>query len=272
MTFDLLERARRLGRPVALLRLTRGSLVERYANAPGAVVVGAETFVPLSIERSALRDSGERLKSVVTITLPIDAPCVDWWRPYPPSTRVGVAWLAKHAGDDELAVEWTGRVIGRQYTDRHLILKCEQGRTTARSRGLALKWCKGCPLSVYSQGTGMCNVDKTLHKVEATLTDVDGLKLTATEFGTLPDGRLAGGFVEWTRPDGEPETRSIVAHVGDEIFINYGTDTLAVASGVIAYKGCAGTWEDCTGEFGNGPNFGGCRRKPVRSPMDGNPV
>src|SRR5687768_12164265 len=99
MTFDLLERSRRLGRPIGLLRLNRGSLVERYARANDAVVIGADTYTPMTLERSPIRDTGERLKGIVTITLPIDAPCVDWWRPYPPSTRVEVAWLAKHAGD-----------------------------------------------------------------------------------------------------------------------------------------------------------------------------
>jgi hypothetical protein len=164
-----------------------------------------------------------------------------------------------------------GRVVVPDFGDSIVTLNCEQGRTTARSRGLGLRWQRGCPLALYSQGVGMCNVDKTLHDAPATLTAINGLVLTAAEFGALPSGRLAGGFVEWTRDDGEPERRSITSHSGSDIVIQYGTDTLAVDSAVTAYWGCKHTWDDC-GEFDNQPNYGGSRYMPNRSPMDGNPV
>jgi hypothetical protein len=269
--FNLLELSRILGRPVALLRLTRGNLVERYTNADRAIDAGGFTYLPLAIDRGPIRDGAERGKSTLQITLPIDAPCVSWWRPYPPSTPVGVAWMAKHYGDDEVATEWSGRVVTPDFGDSLLTLNCEQGRTTARSRGLSLRWQRGCPLALYSQGVGMCNVDKALHAVPATLTGVDGLTLSAAEFGAVTTGRLAGGYVEWTRDDGEPERRSITAHDGSDVLIQYGSDTLAVDSEVTAYWGCKHTWDDC-GEFDNQPNYGGSKYMPNRSPMDGNPV
>lgn len=267
MAFDLIERSRYLGQPIALLRLTRGSLVERYAAQDRSVTVGAETFVPLAIERSPIRDSSQAAKGVLTVTLPIDAPCVDWWRPYPPSRTVLVTWLAKHRTDPEAVIEWTGRVIGHKFTDRELVLSCEQSRSLARKRSLALRWQRVCPLALY-----MCGVDKTLHDVPTTLDAVDGVNLTAAAFAGLADGRLAGGFIEWTRPDGEPEWRSIMSHVGDTVVVNYGSDTLVEDLAVTAYKGCKHTVEDCDTEFDNLANHGGAPYKPVRSPFDGNPT
>lgn len=271
MTFDLVERSRRLGQPIALLRLTRGALVERYCAQDRSVTIGAETFEPLAIERDAIRDSGQAAKGVLTVTLPIDAPCIDWWRPYPPSRTVLATWLAKHRTDSEAVIEWTGRVIGHKFTDSQLILSCEQSRSLARKRGQALRWQRVCPLALYSQGVGLCNVDKTLHDVPTTLDSADGVTLTAAAFAGLADGRLAGGFLEWTRPDGEPEWRSIMSHVGDTIVLNYGSDTLVEDLSVTAYKGCKHTPEDCDDEFDNLPNHGGAIYKPVRSPFDGNP-
>ena len=67
------------GRPIGLLRLSRGNLLELYTTADREVTVGADTYLPLAITRSAIRDSVERQKSVVTLTLPVDAPCAAWW-------------------------------------------------------------------------------------------------------------------------------------------------------------------------------------------------
>lgn len=272
MSFDLLEKSRWLGQPLGLVRLARGNLLELYTNADRPITIGAETYQPLAITRNAIRDSTERAKSVLILTLPIDAPCVDWWRPYPASTTIGVTWLAKHWGENELAVEWTGRVIGPKFTDRTLVLNCEPTRTSARSRGLVLRWQRGCPLALYSQGLGMCNVNKASYAVPGVVTVFSGTSLQAAAFASVPGGKsLAGGFLEWTRVDGEPEMRSIMAHSGDLIVLNYSTDSLGVGSAVTAYPGCPHNWDGCVG-FSNTPNYGGALFLPNKSPFDGNPV
>ena len=101
MTFSLLELSRYAGQPIGLLRLARGSLVERYSNGDRPITIGAETFQPLAISRGPIQDSAQRRKNTLTLTLPIDAPCTAWWRPYPPATPVVATWLALHYGDDE---------------------------------------------------------------------------------------------------------------------------------------------------------------------------
>lgn len=272
MTFDSLERSRFGGQPIGLLRLSRGSLLELYTSADREITVGGDVYEPLPITRSAIRDSAERGKGVLTLTLPVDAPVANWWRPYPPSARIGVAWLAMHRGSTDVAVEWTGRVIGPRFTDTQLVLSCEPTKTDARARAMAMRWQRGCPLPLYSQGVGMCNVLKAAFAVPATLTDVTGLSIQAAEFAAVSSGRLAGGFVEWTRPDGEPEVRSIMAHSGDQVLLNYGAENFAAGQAVTAYPGCKHTIADCNDFFGNRPNYGGGIFMPRKSPFDGNPV
>ena len=272
MTFDLLERSRWGGKPIGLLRISRGNLVERYTTADREIPVGAETYLPLAISRSAIRDSVERKKSQLTLTLPIDAPVTAWWRPYPPSTRVGVTWLAKHHGSTDGAVEWSGRVIQPKFSDTILTLTCDPSMTDPRSRGMPWRWQKGCPLALYSQGLGMCNVNKALFAVPATLTSVAGASIQADAFAAVPSGRLAGGFVEWTRADGEPEKRSIMAHSGNLVILEYGAEDLAEDLELEAFPGCRHNFADCRDFFNNEVHYGGAVYAPDRSAFDGNPI
>lgn len=105
----------------------------------------------------------------------------------------------------------------------------------------------------------------------ATLTSVSGLTLKATEFGLFASGRLAGGFIEWTRADGLTESRSIRTHSGTDVVIDYGAADLAVNLAVRAYPGCAHNWADC-GFFENQLNYDGALWKPSKNPFSGMPV
>jgi hypothetical protein len=272
MAFSLLELSRYGGKPIGLLRLARGNVLARFTDADREIAVDDEDYLPLAVSRSEIRDSSERRKNLVTLTLPISASVTSWWRPYPPSGPVFVTWLAMHYGDNEVAVEWTGRVIGARFTDTVLELNCEPTRSNGGSRGLNLRWQRGCPLAVYSQGIGMCNLDKADFAVPGVLTAAEGITLEADAFGELPSGRLAGGFVEYLRADGEIETRSIMAHAGNQIVLNYGTDQLEEDAEVTAYWGCPHNFAACRDLFENEPNYGGAVYMPIKSPFDGSPL
>lgn len=108
--------------------------------------------------------------------------------------------------------------------------------------------------------------------VEATVISLAGLTLTAAAFASLPSGRLAGGFVRWARAaDGLIEYRTIKAHAGSTITLDYGALDLAVDLVLRAYPGCAHNWADC-GYHENRHDYGGDLWMPVKNPFDGNPV
>ncbi|HDS1834388.1 TPA: phage BR0599 family protein [Stenotrophomonas maltophilia] len=277
MTFSLREISRWFGQPVAHFRFERGALVERYTSADRPIIIGAEQYSPISIARGPIREGVDAKRSNVTITLPLkvgddDVAIASWWRPYPPSDPVIVTCMAQHYGDADVTTEWIGRVVAPSYTDTTLKLTCEPSRTSGRRSGLQLKWQRGCPLALYSQGLGMCNVDKEQHALPAVLAGVTGLMLTAPEFATLPVGRLAGGYIEWRRADGLKEFRTIMAHTGSAVVVNYGAADLEDGLELVAYPGCAHNWADCTGYFENGDNYGGSMYLPVKNLFDGNPV
>jgi hypothetical protein len=273
MSFNLLELSRNLGRPIGLLRLSRGAVVELYTDADRVVTRGGDDYLPLAgLARSEIRDSSQRLKNMLTLTLPVDAPVASWWRPYPPSGRVGVVWLATHSGDDEVNVEWIGRVVAPRFTDTLLQLNCEPSSGNQRSRSASMKWQYTCPLVVYSQGLGMCNADRALHATPAVLTSVAGSVIQAEAFGLLASGILAGGVFEWERPDGETEYRTILSHAGETVVLNYGSDTLEEDLAGTAFRGCPHNFAACRDDFENEPNFGGTVYAPIKTPFDGNPT
>ena len=107
--------------------------------------------------------------------------------------------------------------------------------------------------------------------VEATLTAVSGLTLAAAEFTAYASGRLAGGYIKWTRTDGLVEYRTIRSHEGDQITLDYGGIDLALELVLIAYPGCAHTWADC-GFYENRDNYGGNLHMPIKNPYGGDPV
>lgn len=272
MAFNLRELSLFQGEPIGLVRLSRGGIVYRMATGDRDFELGAETFFSTpGLSRGEIQDSSQRAKNRLTITLPIDHPAVGWWIPYAPAQRVLVTCLSVHAGDPDFAVEWTGRVASPKLYDTKVELICEPSRALNKSRARNLLWQRYCPLAHYSQGIGMCNVDPEAHRVDGICTEFEGVTLKATAISALPASRLAGGVVKWTRPDGEEDFRTIRAHLGDTVILNYGTDTIDEDTELAFYPGCAHTWDDC-GYYENQPNYGGVLTIPVSSPHDGNPV
>ena len=272
MTFSARETSQFGGEPLRLLVIRRGNLVWRYATGDRHIELDGFWYeAPGGIGWTEIRDSSQRQKNRITITLPIDLSVSENWFPYPTSGVVLVACLALHKDEAEYTIEWTGRVVGPKAYDTKLDLVCEPSRAITKSRGNNLRWQRGCPLAMYSQGNGMCNLDPDDWKLEAPVGEVDGVRITSTEFATLADGRLDGGFITWTRTDGEPDYRTIMVHLGEEIFVDYPTDSIPPAAVIDALPGCKHDWEDCT-SFSNTDNYGGCRYIPVKSPHDGNQV
>lgn len=279
MPFDQRERSRFTGAPIYLVRLQRGQARYSFALGDRARLLvlneGAldeERFeAPGGISRSKIQDSSQRAKNRLTLTLPIDLDVIGWWLPYPSPQRVIVTCMVMHEGDTEVQIEWTGRVVSPKFYDTKVELVCEPSRSVTKSRGSNLRWQRGCPYPLYSQGIGWCNVDPEDHRVTGEAISYDRLILRAAEIAALPVARLAGGFIRWTRADGEVDYRTIMGHLGDTVFLEFGTDSIEPGTEIDFFPGCRHTWEDC-GYYENQDNYGGVLTIPIKSPHDGNPV
>lgn len=273
MGFNLREISLWGGKPLGFFKFVRGATVWAYTTADRNIVLDGITYTPAAIKRSRIKVGSERRKLTLTVTLPRDLAVVANWRPYPPRDRIALTILQQHHGDADFSVDWTGRVLAPKFDGTTVELTCEPSQTNARRAGLSRSFQRSCPLALYSQGHGMCNVDKTLHAVAAALTSVDTITYTATAFLAVATGRLAGGYLEYPRAsDGVTEYRTIMSHVGATITLDYGLSDIGAGNAVIAYPGCRQSWSDCNDVFNNGPNFGGDLFLPQKNPHSGNPI
>lgn len=271
MSFSAREIVRWLGKPVECYRFTRQSVQWRYTSADTPIVVGAETFEPLAVSHGSIVESFERLKRELTVTLPLDAPVCANWAVHSPGDAIAVTILAKHRGDDEVAVQWVGRVLQPRFTETTCELLCQPGSGSQRPRGLQLRWQRGCPLALYSQGLGMCNLDPEDFAEPAVLASVNGVVVNAAVWAALPAGRLAGGYVEWTAVDGLVHRRTVTKHEGANLHLDYSAPGLLAGATVTAHHGCAHDHADCAAK-GNGDNYGGCVHLPNKDPFAGHPI
>ncbi|HEL4296638.1 DUF2163 domain-containing protein [Stenotrophomonas maltophilia] len=249
--FEQREQSRFTGEPIWLFVFTRQSLVWRYCTADRDLVIGGQTYKSAQITRSEIKQTAERAKDKITITLaylrdptakkyPVTQPLGDNWFPYVPSSTVYVTCLATHYGDtDPPAVEWMGQVTQPKFGDVELELTCEPTGGTDRARNQGAKWQRGCWKTVYSTGLRGCNLIAGPIPVAGTLTAVSGADITAASF--VSQARtFVGGTATWQTPEeveGEgpvQHTAAIIAHSGTTLTLDDATG-LAVDSQVIAY-------------------------------------
>lgn len=272
MSFNTKETSFWEGNPVELFLFEKGAVKKRYTNADRDITRDSLSYTAIEISRSEIRDDMEAAKNNVKISLPITADIVDWWIPYSPSQRIFVTCMATHYDDvdEEVIIEWSGRVMSVTRTTAGLELLCEPTRSSSRRPGQSCRWCRGCPLAVYGQGIGQCNLDPLDFETVATLDSVSNLSLTSADFDGLPLN-LAGGYLTFEAADGELEQRSIISHVDDTIVVNFGHFDFAAALEVKVYPGCPGDWAACEARL-NTDNYGGDPSLPVKNPFSGNPV
>lgn len=269
MSFDTVDAADLGGQPLYLLDFYRQTKHWRYTTADRPMTNQSQVFNPAAITVPSFKQSQELKQQTLTITAPRDIDVVSQYRTTPPADAVNLTIWAMHYVDNEPVVVWLGRVVSPKWVNSTVQIACEPISTAMRSTGLRLRWCRNCPYALYGVG---CNVDFNAHRVPAKLTAVNGFTLTADAFASLPNGRFAGGYVEWLDADGIVDRRSIDAHTGTSITVAFGSADLAPGLAVSAYPGCNHTMNDCDGYFHNGDNYGGSPNIPDVSAFNGNLV
>lgn len=277
---ELTEKSRFLGRPVQLFVFERQDTTLRIAAGEDDIEIGANTYVAGGqIEHSEIKSTVERAKDKINIKFPylrdpaaLEFPPLqglgDWWFPWPPGDPVRVTCLLHHRGDtDPPAFEWSGVVVQPEFTDVELSLKCELTNGFARARGQGPRFQRSCWKLPYSTGIRGCNMVRADFELPGTLTSFSGTTLQAAEFAASPFN-LGGGKVTWVNPaTGFIEQRSITAHAGDTVTINYPGGGLASALAVVALPTCPRTWDACALRHERPElHYGGAFYKPVEDP------
>jgi uncharacterized phage protein (TIGR02218 family) len=272
MTFATYETSLQDGNPVELYEFTVGVQTFRYTSAPEDIVYQTKTYETVQLSRSDIEDTGDIPKSQLTLTAQRDFPIADLFRVAPPSEVVAVNVYRLHLadGDAESKLIWTGRVLNCEWDARSTCtMTCESLYTALRRRGLRRMYQRQCPHTLYG---ALCGVPATSFRTVLAVNIVNGTSLSDPDIDVLPDGYLAGGYLEWEKAPGQYERRAIKTHVGDTITITHPIIGLAGGNEVSLFAGCDHSLTTCNSKFSNATNYGGFPFVPKSNPFGGTNV
>jgi uncharacterized phage protein (TIGR02218 family) len=271
MTYDARETSADQGAPQEIYEFVRGAYRIRLTSADRDIAYVGQTYVRATISRTNVEASLEAARANVTITVPRTMEVADWHRVSPPADVIAVRILQRHQGDpdNEFAVVWTGRVTTVDFKGAAAELICESVYTSIRRAGLKRTYQRACPHVVYG---AECGAAKSAHELLGAALAVSGVSVTATIFGTVPSGRLAGGYLQVSRPAGQFERRAIATHTGSTIELAQPIVGFGPGQAFAAYPGCDHTAPTCNTVFGRLPSYGGFLYIPAKNPFDGSPV
>lgn len=269
MTSEARDASRESGEPIYLYVFARQALAWRYTSADRAIDYGGNSYQPAAITHGSIRIGGESSSEAVEITLPRSLPVAGNWAPFPPADPIYCNIFAHHAGETDALMIGIGRVVQPRWGEATLSLSVETTLTHTRSAASSPRLQRSCWKTLYGPD---CGVDPALHRVAGTVSAVSGFTLTVAAAAGFPDGRLVNGVLEWTRTDGIAELRTIVAHAGSSITVDYGSPTLVAGLAVGLLPGCRQSWDDDNSYFNNADNCGALEYIPIRNPHDGNPL
>ena len=265
------------GEPVTLYEFWRRSVPTltgvpvltywRYTSADRNYTLGSDLYTALAISDDGVRQAGDAASDQLTITMPASAAVPLLFVGSPPSDPIHGTIRRTHAGEADAFIVWTGLVgmVSRAEGIAASVV-CNTLSATLDRTGLRLSWSRNCPHALYDTE---CRADPTGFYVTGTVSALTGAVVGASIFGSLPVGRLDGGFLEWIEADGHAERRGIVEHGGTNIRLLGTTDRITVGMTVYAFFGCNRTRAVCNAVFGNLVNFGGHAYMPDKSPFSG---
>lgn len=267
MTFNSREISQAAGEPVLCFRFSMGTTIWRYTSADSRFTIdvsgdGAQPYAPGVVKAGDIEYSEEDQQGTIEIRLqrtdavallsalgaPIKPIMVQIWR--------------LHAGDSEVKPFFDGEVSAVTFEAAEAVLACQSVFEALRQRVPSWSYQARCPWPLYSTAP-KCGLDRETYREAGTVISTSGRTVTATLFGTRPDGRWVTGYMELASGD----VRYIVKHVGTTITLRTAFPSLPNGTAFSAFRGCKHTEDDCETEFNNLPNHGGCPRTPGRNPL-----
>lgn len=278
--FDEFELSPRGGRPRQLFLFMRQGVTWRFANGDTDLVIAGNTYLRAPISCTEIKETVEKPQDQLTITLPymsdpnatelpVTQSLGDNWHPYVPSDVVKVICLECHANDPDLqaVIRWQGRVAQPKFSQGQLELVCVPNGSKGAKLRRGAKWGRSCWKDPYSTGPRGCNLVQADFQIDATLTAVAGLVVSAAEFATAPLS-LKGAALSWTRADGIVEQRPVMNHSGTDLTLLYGGVELAAGLAVSVLPDCPGNWSACEAR-NNTINYGGSVYEPTEDAYSG---
>lgn len=272
MTYLAQEQSEQDGAPIELISFAYGSAEYNYTSSERdyTTMSESEPYVSIPITIPDIESSPEQARNGLEIIVPRDNDVALLFQSGIPEQRISVTIRRVHRtdGDDEIAVIWLGVVLSVEWTGAEAKLRCEPIDISLERPGLGRSYSRICPLILYRQGLGQCNVDRSLHETATTVTSNSGVTLVVAALDVRP---YAGGYVEWTA-DGIVRRVSIRTNTSTTITLSRPAPTLMATDPVTVVPGCDHTRATCRDLFNNEVNYGGQPLIPLKNPFDGTPL
>lgn len=272
MTHAATEVSEYSGSPIELFLFQRGlSTFWGYTSTTETKNVAGQVYIAVSMSRSNFEASQDYRRNNLKIKMPLTAEFVQQYISSPPTDKIDITVYQYHEDDpdQEVVIVWTGRVINLKFGEKDVEVLCESIETVFDRNTLRRQYSRGCTFQLYDPDS--CKVDPDNFVLETTLSAVDGIILTSSDFGTYDDGYFAGGYLV-LQVGSILNKRFILTHVGNDITINLSLPGLAAGVDVSVYPGCAHTTQVCADKFNNILNYGGQPFIPLKNPMNGTPI
>lgn len=269
MSYNTPEISQQDGAPVELLTFTYGPVTYLYTTAEDDYAVGSDTYTASAITISAVEASNEAARNNLEIEVPRDNPIALLFRVSPPTQVIAVTYGRVHRTDDtdEVLTPFVGRVLNADWDGPRAKLVCEPISRSQSRNGNYRKYARTCPYALYGSA---CGVSLASFQSSTTVSSVSGLVLNVAAVN--PAYSYRGGFVSWTDDDGVEQFRFITAQTTTALTLNIPFQGIAGTDTVVIAPGCDHSIATCSGDFGNGLNYGGFPKLPTKNPFDGTPI
>lgn len=231
------------------------------------------TYESTAISKTSTEETQDITKSEIVITLPDSDPIADLWKIQPPSQTVSVTVYERDFGepDTEYAVSWKGRVSNCVWEENQqggvIKLTCESIINILKTVTLGRKYQISCPNTLYDNN---CKVNKSLFELNGTVTALSGVDVTVVEAFNVGVNYYAGGYIEWTAPNGTTETKFIERNdINGVMTLDSLPLTLTISTAVKVFPGCDQTLDTCASKFNNHLNYWGFPFFGIVDPFNG---
>ncbi len=247
--------------PIEIYRFLGTTGTFNYTSANVPVQYGADTFEPVSIQRSEISLGDVTDAQDVNITIPITTELVKQYGFDIPPPNLFVQVFRMH-GVEGTPTPWlTAQVTSIVMQDGVAKLVAPSVFNAALSTDFpTLYYQSQCNHILYSS---RCGVDRNDFKLDATITSItDRTHLIIEGADANADGYFTAGEIVTST-----ERRLIVAHTGNNITLNYPFKNLSVGDSITLYAGCDLNINTCKNKFNNLANFFGFPYTPSLNPF-----
>jgi len=266
MTYADIDKSANDGAPIECYKIFSLFGEFFYTNNNEEIMFNGDVYEPLNISHSKIITSSALDDiNTVDINIPAQSPLAILYCFLKSPDDVTVQIFRIHRSDDlsvSFKSEWIGIAIGSGVGDDIATIKTGsilQAKLNGSSGNILYQ--RVCNHDLYD---ARCKVDKNAFKILATVTKVQGTRITLNSDGTS-DNTLQDGTITNDRTG---EVRSITTNVNNVITVTLGFIDIEKDDTVTIYHGCNHVrLGDCKQKFNNVVNYGGMDFIPTVNPF-----